>query len=404
MKNYRLLINISVFAFLLCVSCGKRSNMIKDHSGDVHNKESVPTINLPIYLSLKQSNFYLSDIADSISYIVLKTPLNVIVGNIIKIEFSSNNLIIVDQTLTVFVFDKVGRFVSHFNHKGRGNGEYRNISGIAIDSQNQLLAIASDDDEKVFFYNNDGTFLKEVKFDTDPVAISFLGDSLFLVKLSPYFPINESEVLSSVVINETGEIVQKHIYNVKEKSGSSIAIRFYGSIENSKYGKTIFEPFNDTIYLLTKAGIRIPFLITAFDEYKATREAYEGVQFFQKFGSQYFSQPTIHTFNDYTLISFAFNSLTYYGLFDLRSHSAILLEKNKIISGLKNDLDLGPPFIYPTIIYENNIIDILQPSKLLNDKSLKPNENSKLDLVMRDLHENENPIIRIIKTKTNIKF
>jgi hypothetical protein len=148
--------------------------MIKDHSGDVHNKESVPTINLPIYLSLKQSNLYLSDIADSISYTVLKTPLNVIIGNIIKIEFSSNNLIIVDQTLTVFVFDMVGRFVSHFNHKGRGSGEYRNISGIAIDSQNQLLAIASDDDEKVFFYNNNGSFLKEVKFNTDPKQYPFL--------------------------------------------------------------------------------------------------------------------------------------------------------------------------------------------------------------------------------------
>jgi hypothetical protein len=78
------------------------------------------------------------------------------------------------------------------------------------------------------------------------------------------------------------------------------------------------------------------------------------------------------------------------------------MEKGKKKSGLIDDLDFGPPFVYARTIYENNLVDILEPLKLLNNKFIKPEKNSKLDRIITDLHNNDNPIIRIIKTKTNI--
>jgi hypothetical protein len=49
------------------------------------------------------------------------------------------------------------------------------------------------------------------------------------------------------------------------------------------------------------------------------------------------------------------------------------------------------------------MVDLLEPVKLLSDKSIKPREGSQLAEIMKYISIDDNPIIRIIKTKTEIK-
>lgn len=190
----------------------------------------------------------------------------------------------------------------------------------------------------------------------------------------------------------------------KSQSGPSIPIRFYGSITYSGDGAIIYEPFNDTIYTVNSNGLRKPYIINILGKYKAPREAYEGTNFSQKYGSQYFSQPLIYCPSDYVLTTFRFNNLAYNGLYDFKKNQAILFEKSNNQFRLTDDIDLGLPFINAKTVNENLILDILEPSKLVNDKTIKPRKNSELERIMINLHENDNPIIRIIKTKTIISL
>jgi hypothetical protein len=395
MKTFKSALKIFVIIFM-STSCGRQINT---------NNQSIPTINWVDFLTLETSDLKLSGIADSISYVKLLTPAGVVVGNLKGIDMSQDKVIIVDETGTVFIFKKDGSLLTKFCHIGRGPGEYRNASDVAFDTQNRIIALTSDDDKKVLYYDFDGTFLKDINLNDDPIAIRYLGNALFLTKLTPTpFSVSTTEPLSSLVINEQGEIVQKHNYTVKEKSGPKFAIRYQGTISKSKEGAIIYEPFNDTIYIVSDKGLRKPYLINNLDKYKAPRQAYEAVQFYPKYGSVYFSLPITHFLNNYVLTSFRYNKLTYNGLFDLKLNKTYLLEKNNKISGLVDDLDSGLPLIWPGTIIENNIIDFLDPAKLIKDNSINPKKNSQLQKIMSNLHDTDNPIIRIIKTKTKIKF
>lgn len=82
------LFKISVIVILLISSCG--------HPKSLKNN-SLPVINLADFLTLEKSDVKLSAIADSISYIKLKTPSKIIVGNILSMDFSPDKVIVVDS-------------------------------------------------------------------------------------------------------------------------------------------------------------------------------------------------------------------------------------------------------------------------------------------------------------------
>lgn len=64
--------------------------------------------------------------------------------------------------------------------------------------------------------------------------------------------------------------------------------------------------------------------------------------------------------------------------------------------------NLKATFKYPRDC-RDQLIDIVEPAKLLTDSSLKPRQGSQLAEIMKDLKIDDNPVIRILKTRTDIK-
>jgi hypothetical protein len=81
-------------------------------------------INWPDFLNRPQKITRLSSIASSISYIKLVTPDSVKIGMIRRLSLTKDNIFIVDQTSSIFIFDSEGKFKNKISHVGRGPGEY----------------------------------------------------------------------------------------------------------------------------------------------------------------------------------------------------------------------------------------------------------------------------------------
>ncbi|MDR1369718.1 MAG: 6-bladed beta-propeller [Dysgonamonadaceae bacterium] len=86
------------------------------------------TVDLPVIdISKKyqKKDIVLQDIAD-IEYIPLETTDDVLLGNRPILSCVSDKYILVHETIRgdIFVFDRTGKIISHFNRKGQSGMEY----------------------------------------------------------------------------------------------------------------------------------------------------------------------------------------------------------------------------------------------------------------------------------------
>ena len=92
-------------------------------------------------------------------------PENDLIGNIKKILFVNDTIVILDIVReSVLFFDEKGNFLSKISRKGRGPGEYHSISNISItapDTLNVLDLLM----RSVKQYSFSGDFLREKKLD-----------------------------------------------------------------------------------------------------------------------------------------------------------------------------------------------------------------------------------------------
>ena len=70
------------------------------------------------------SEIKLSDIADSISYIILSKEKNTLIGDIAKIQISGDNIYMRGSDGMIMRFDITGKFLNSFGNIGRGPKEY----------------------------------------------------------------------------------------------------------------------------------------------------------------------------------------------------------------------------------------------------------------------------------------
>jgi len=397
--NHSIIVGLLVSIIVSCTS----KDSEKSNVSIIQTEDGIYSIAWPTLLNEKQSEIALSNIADSISYIRLKTPAGIAVGNIYSSVTTLSKLVIADETSSVFIFSNTGEYISHFNHLGRGPGEYISISDIAYNERNQQIAIANDGGKKIMLYDQQGNCINEIILNSNPERVSFLTDSLLLVKLSPYS--KEKEILSSIVVNTEGKTVNQHRYNVIEKSGSNIYIRSYGDLVSLDQGQQVYEPFNDTVYRINKSGFRSSYFINNLGKFKGSREAYEGLNFDENFGSKYFSQIYTRAVNNHVFGYFRYNNYNYYGIADLNNYELLLVDKSKRRTGFDDNIDFGPPFTYLREISDECIIDIIDPIKLNKYKSFDPKSNSGLSILKYDILNQNNPIIRLvwIKDKWTLK-
>lgn len=104
------------------------------------------------------------DAVESYRYVPLQDTKRLI-GNIDRLIVSDDRIVVVDrdQAQAVFIFDHNGNIIAEIAATGRGPNEYIFIDHVAIDTDNDRLAILDRRSRRVLLYGLDGKFIKSQK-------------------------------------------------------------------------------------------------------------------------------------------------------------------------------------------------------------------------------------------------
>jgi len=249
--NFVLLICLAI----LIVACNKKnmasaSNINKDEPTLIDLTKEYPKLSLSW-----------QDIA-SVEYISLETKDDVLID-------SYNSIFITDSTIIIcnnedgdfFTFDRKGKFISKFNHKGGSGEEYLNIYNVTYDENSREISIYDVLKKQIIVYSPEGKFIRSFR-DQKKGSLKTLNSfnkDLYLVCYTNY-PINgEPELNHYRFISKTdGSIVD----TIPSPVSKLVPERFWGDkgvlifgftqpIIQVKDGFMLADISSDTIYNIT---------------------------------------------------------------------------------------------------------------------------------------------------------
>ena len=121
----------------------------------------------PITIDFKEAirnqvDYKHSDIYDSITYIAVESIIGDYVTSLSETMLKiTRNFIFAESHLgsgEVVFYDRNGKFLRKISQRGRGPGEYAQLSDIAADEDNSIIYVLSGSERKVFKYSFEGVF------------------------------------------------------------------------------------------------------------------------------------------------------------------------------------------------------------------------------------------------------
>ena len=166
-------------AFLMFVSCGPKQDKIEKYMEDgvevvVNHLEPYKLASRPIHLYLEEKltiDTEKESIAETgltnISYFDVDYEGNIFFGN----DRPQENYIL--------KFDRNGNFVTAFGRRGQGPGELREPLFPVITNQDEVL-IMDEGKRKLFFFTNEGDYVKSISQDVATIAFFPLENEIYL--------------------------------------------------------------------------------------------------------------------------------------------------------------------------------------------------------------------------------
>jgi hypothetical protein len=170
-------------------------------------------------------------------------------GNAV-LSYVSDNYILVHEIRPgpcgIYVFDRTGKIVSHFNHKGQSGREYTWIGGTIFDEKNEEIFVCA---QSIQVYSLNGEYKRTLKINTiqNELKVFNFDDETLLV-------------YEDVIINSpTNIIAKKNPYSlISKKDGSTVSVldihlpeRYSTRIpvmeDNNKF-RIIFKHYTSSMY------------------------------------------------------------------------------------------------------------------------------------------------------------
>ncbi len=243
--------------FLLAGGCSNGSKSVKSNIIDLESAVGTGSVEK------------LSSYAKDISYIALESNSESFIGNIRKVDFSNGIIYIQDEKGVIKLFSDKGKYLSTFNKKGRGSGEYINMATFRIEPMDGSINVI-DEMGKVYKYDSDFNFVKLIPFVDE--KIFFSGEGFHLLDNNRYLITKSSIQLTDPASGVTNEIilyddsakihfkigfVQKNDIHSHSEGGKVISLSYANFpyyISRFKNLFTLITPIKDTIYSLNNNG------------------------------------------------------------------------------------------------------------------------------------------------------
>lgn len=316
----------------------------------------------------------MSDVADTIEYLELKTPKDIIVTRITNIMLV-DNFWIIHSIAGICKFTKEGEFIKMIGKKGQGPGEYLQIRGIDYDSNLKELLVV--DAQKILFYDLDGSFLRDIKIVDDYFYNTGISDSVLWTG-SLGLHQDKHQVYAFNHQKDTLCFVPNPNYGIQVKNTDGVYFshsRF--EKEFYRYNENLYlknRPSNDTVFRLS-ANRRYPYIVFDMGKYKLPLqyEAWFSNIDYEKYASSYWGIPSVAEDNDYLfLLAQRRNSISKnpyekneddwrYIAYDKKA------QRGFCVKGKIQDDILGGPAIWPRFCIENYYISTIEWYELFPD-------------------------------------
>ena len=163
------IITISAICILLTVGCNRNPE----------NPDKLRTILFERCIETEQK-MKISEIADTIEYLELKTPHDIVISRILNIV-CGDNFWLIHTRQGIYKFTRTGEFVKQIGRQGQGPDEYLYILGIDINPTRKEIIHA--DTQQILYYDYDGNFLRKEKINDYFFNIVFVDSVLWTCNL-----------------------------------------------------------------------------------------------------------------------------------------------------------------------------------------------------------------------------
>lgn len=367
------IVTISLIFVSGCNSPSKDSNS-KSKS---HRLEAADTTKIALSDCFKNTseNLKLSDICENISYVRLETTEESLIGNIVSVQAIEEGYLVNNSFKSLLLFDKNGKFIWKINRQGRGPLEYELLApDFGVD--HRLKEIVLPDRKNIFIYNFYGQFIKEIRLPFYTNQVFILSSGLYVISNS-----NPYNRILAYVVDRNGTIIKKILNtNTAKRTDDNGKLAYLNEAEIKYYDNGLLLSNKDTIWQMDdRLECKIRYIIDGR----------------MKNSKEIFYKYTFNILNK-SLIGFYFFNQIDNALFDIKNNLVYRINGGPN-SGIIDDIDSGPDVALWKASY-GILIDGLPPTTLLSRKS-KLRKESNLYLLVQQIKEEDNPLLRIIKLK-----
>ena len=199
-------------------------------------------------------------------FVKLETNKKNLIGNIDRLLFVDNSIIVVDQHIAkaVYVFDMNGRFERQISHIGNGPKEYLAIHTVFLTPDNQI-AIVDNMKSKTLFFDKNGRYLRSEKNEIRGSEVEMIDENnyVFNIYSGMYYKYKSLNDKSFVVLDKNGNPK----YTFAESLYSS-TFHFTRARNLYKFGNKVYcnVNFKNTIYEITKDSVYAKYKIKLWDD------------------------------------------------------------------------------------------------------------------------------------------
>lgn len=244
----------------------------------------------------------ISEIADTVEYLELKTPKDVVVARILNVV-SGDDFWLIHTRQGIYKFTRTGEFIKQIGRQGQGPDEYLYILGIDINPARKEIIHA--DTQHILYYDYNGNFLRKVKINDYFFNIVFGDSVLWTCNLCMHI-----DKYMACALNFEGDTVAAipnpnygaESLNESLTFTSSSELREFSSYKGNLYMKT--RSSRDTVYQLK--GVKwAPYLYFDMGKYKMPLE-YEiwySEEAYEKHASNYWNIPRLDESDRYLFLT-----------------------------------------------------------------------------------------------------
>ena len=376
---------------LATISCGEKNSNI---SYTVYDSDSIQHIDLN--QCLKNSEYYVSDILESVKIVCLETNENSLLASIAKIIVTEDRIFIRDLYMGggVAIFDNTGKFIKRLVN-GNGPGEVQIIQDLNYDKfTNELVII---DNHQLKKYDKDGNFKENILLKYPCGYLISCNQNGYLFSNVYGCESDISTLTNYCVLNvdrnyDVKQLLLPFSESAKIVPASAKAIEYNDNT-------LISVSFCDTIYKYKNDSLR-PYMTIDYSSVKLDIEQFTSMQdYFEKvlisndrskadFKGQFYENST------HQIMALAFASYVYSIFIDKKT--------NNIQSGIycTYDDDKGVNIIAPAGVYNDWFYEVCNASDFKHNVITSNEFISQEDLAkLESLKEDDNPYLVFYKLK-----